>query len=177
MGRFAIPEKWPFHGIEIAMSGKCARREPLPGVDSRAHVLDGSRRDRGWDSIRGGDLLTMFFSDLFSPRRIISVAAGQGACSLRNPDTQYYDRQHGEELYRFQKIPLARTRGSGEACGIDCGSRGEGGTPGREAARDRKASVGRSNGRRDPGSGGRPVPAGKKGGGSSPVIPRPGPSR
>ena len=60
-GRFAIPEKLPFREEEIAVIGKRVRREPLPGVDFRVPMRDGSRRERGEDSIRSGDLISTLF--------------------------------------------------------------------------------------------------------------------
>ena len=68
------------------MRGKCARRESLPGVYSRAHVS---------------------FSILFSPRRCISRCRRARSMFPPEPGTQYYDRQHGEKLYRFRGISRA----------------------------------------------------------------------
>jgi hypothetical protein len=154
-GRFAIPEIRPFRGEESAVRGKRARREPLSGAISRAHARDGSRRERGGDSIRRGDLIFTLFPPIcflhgkyfFRRHRGRSVFPPEPGDLLT---TNY--RRHGEKLYRFERIPRGRTRGSGDACGVVCGSRGEGRTPGRAAARDREAPAGRSVGRRDPGS-------------------------
>ena len=43
------------------------RREPLPGLDSGAHVCDGSRGERGRESIRRGDLISTSFSPICFP--------------------------------------------------------------------------------------------------------------
>jgi len=91
-GRFAIPEKLPFHEEEIAVIGKRVRREPLPGVDFRVPMRDGSRRERGEDSIRSGDLI----STLFPP-----------ICFLHG---RYYSRFHrGRSVIPPEPVDLLNT--------------------------------------------------------------------
>ena len=112
-GWFAIPEKRAFREEEITVRGRRARRDPLPGVDSRAHVPDGLPFEREGVSSRGRDLLSLLISSIgFLHGNLIPVAAGQGARSLRTPGTfQCNDRQHGEKLYRFRRIPRPKSGG------------------------------------------------------------------
>ena len=88
-GRFAIPEKLPFCEEEIAVPGRRATLEPLPGVDSHAHAHDGSRREPGGDSMGRGDLVSTMFAPIcfLQGDYFFSVATGSEAGFLRNPRT------------------------------------------------------------------------------------------
>ncbi|MBP2689243.1 MAG: hypothetical protein H6R41_1177, partial [Deltaproteobacteria bacterium] len=76
--RFAIPEKRSCREEEAAVRGRRARREPLPCVDSRVHMRDGPRRERGGDSIRRSDLISSFPPPIiFSTANIFPLPPGE----------------------------------------------------------------------------------------------------
>ena len=102
------PKNALFVGRESYSRADRARREPLSGAASCAIARDGARRARGADSIRKGDLLSTLLPpiSLLHGNHFFRRRRGRSAFPPEPGDLlTTYDRQHGEKLYRFERIP------------------------------------------------------------------------
>ena len=99
------------------------RREPLPGAASCTNARDASRRGRGEESIRRGDLIFASFPPIcflhgkyfFRCRRVRSVFPPENADLLTTND-----RQNGEKLYCFEGFSAPSAQPSAPHPRADC---------------------------------------------------------